>query len=328
LWRGANSAVELCCRIGGKPQPRSPDHVIAAIAERQYGLVTRSQLLEIGFGRHAITSRVRLGRLHALHRGVYLVGHPTPTRRALELGAVLAAGAGAVLSHASAAYFWTLLPYPAQPHDVHVTLSECKRHQRPGIVVHSTTLPRSEYCVRDGIPVTGVPRTLLDLASCAPRHELAEAVNEAHAQRRVGPAQLERIVACHPGRAGTRALVEVAGLDGAGPRATRSRSERRLLREVLASDLPPPQTNVIVGGYEVDMVWRDAGLVVEVDAWPTHGSRPAFERDRRRDATLVAHGLTAIRVTAELIDADPGEAVRRIRSAYAALKPRRRAGSA
>ena len=325
---GINGAVELLVHMGPEPQPRPVDRWISRIAERQFGLITRDQLIELGVREGGIRYRLRVGRPHRLHQGVYLVGHAARTHRSLELGAVLAAGRGAVLSHASAAYFWNLFPYPAQPHDVHVTLNGRKRRRRPGLVIHSGALPRSEYCIRDGIPVTQVPRTLLDLAARAPRHELEDAVNAAHAQRRVGRAQLERMVARYPGRAGTRALIEVAGLETGGHRTTRSSAERRLLSPIGQSGLPLPETNARVAGYEVDVLWRDVGLVVEVDGWSTHGSRLAFERDRRRDARLVAAGLIVIRLTADEIAANPNAALAVVRDAWFALRPRRRAGSA
>lgn len=232
----------------------------------------------------------------------------------------MAAGHGAVLSHASAAYFWQLLPYPAQTRDVHVTLPGRKRRPRPGLVIHSPPLPRAEYCIRDGIPVTQVPRTLLDLATHAPRHELESAVNEAYAHRHCSRPQLEAAITRHPGRAGTVALAAAVGV-----KVTRSDPERRLLRAVLASGLPAPETNTRIGGLEVDMLWRDAGLVVEVDAWSTHGSKTAFEADRRRDERLAGIGISVLRVTAAR---EPAEAVASIRDALAALRPRRTAGSA
>ncbi len=106
-----------------------------------------------------------------------------------------------------------------------------------------------------------MPRTLLDLATQVPSHDLATAVNEAYALRLCGRPQLEAVIARHPARAGTAALGRAVGIS-----MTRSGRERRLLRAILASDLPPPETNVFIAGYEVDLLWREEGLVVEVDA--------------------------------------------------------------
>jgi very-short-patch-repair endonuclease len=203
---------------------------------------------------------------------------------------------------------------------VHVTLPDCKRRRRPGLIEHSAALPRSEYCVRDGIAVTQVPRTLLDLAVQVSRDELETAVNEAYARRLCARPQLDAVVARHRGRRGTAALAGAAGLE-----MTRSTPERRLLRAVCASELPPPEANARIGGYEVDLLWRDVGLIVEVDAWSTHGSKQAFARDRRRDARLAALGLTVIRIPA---DEGLATALATIRAAYEALRRRRTAGGA
>ena len=295
---------------------RSADTGIAEVAAQQHGLITSAQLHALGLGDGGIALRVRRGRLHRLHRAVYLVGYRAPSRRTLELGAVLATGPGSVLSHRSAARFWSLLPQPTGVADIDVTAIGRKPQNRTGIHVHQVrSLERRDWAIRDRIPVTQPARTLLDLAARSTGAELAEAVNEAHALRLVGRAQLELVLARHPGRAGTRRLVDVAGLDGSGHRTTRSAPERRLLKLLTAAGLPPPETNAAVGGYEVDLLWRDRGLVVEVDAWSTHGSRTAFERDRRRDARLAALGLTVVRVTADQVRADPQAAVDAIRSA-------------
>jgi hypothetical protein len=251
-----------------------------------------------------------------------MVGFAASSPRARELGAVLAMGPGSVLSHRSAACFWELLPYPAHADEVDVTVVDRKPRHRSGIRVHQTSaLSRRDWAVRDGIPVTQPTRTLLDLAACATPGELARAVNEAHVNRLVGRAQLERIVARHPGRVGTRRLTEAAGLGAGGHLSTRSPPERTLVDLLLMAGLPPPETNAKVGGYEVDVLWRDRGLVVELDAWSTHGSRPAFERDRRRDARLAALGLAVVRVTADQLRADPDAAVVAVRSAWLSRPP-------
>jgi len=116
-----------------------------------------------------------------------------------------------------------------------------------------------------------------------------------------------------PGRDLADALLQQAG----GPRLTRSEAERKLLRLIRAADLPVPETNARVHRYRVDLLWRDAKLVVEVDGYRFHSSRAAFERDRARDATLVAVGYAVVRVTWRQLVERPEIVVARISAALA-----------
>src|SRR3954469_10569812 len=98
----------------------TPDQGLAEIARRQYGVVSRRELADIGFGGRAIARRVQSRRLHRLYRGVYAVGHTIVPPRGRWLAAVLACGEGAVLSHRSAAALWGMRPTAAARVDVTV----------------------------------------------------------------------------------------------------------------------------------------------------------------------------------------------------------------
>ena len=154
-----------------------PDAVIAALAERQFGVVSVRQLLAAGVGRQAIATRARRHRLHRLHRGVYAVGHTALPPGAREMAAVLACGPGTTVSHRSAAVLLQLLDGDDGPIEVTVTTQS---HPRHGLVVHrSRTLkPRDVRLVR-GIPVTTPARTLIDFAETAKDRELERALGEA-----------------------------------------------------------------------------------------------------------------------------------------------------
>ncbi|MEA2363575.1 MAG: hypothetical protein QOD71_2720 [Thermoleophilaceae bacterium] len=111
------------------------DCTIAAIAERQYGVVSRAQLLAAGIGPGAIATRLGHQRLHPLHRGVYAVGHRALAPRAREMAAVLACWPGALVSHQTAAgSFWQLVE--ASTGGIHVTVSRAHRRRRPGLRAH------------------------------------------------------------------------------------------------------------------------------------------------------------------------------------------------
>jgi very-short-patch-repair endonuclease len=110
-----------------------------------------------------------------------------------------------------------------------------------------------------------------------------------------------------------------------GPAFTRSEAEERLLALVRAARLPHPELNVRVSGHEVDFLWRDARLVVEVDGFANHRTRAAFEHDRLRDAQLQGAGLTVMRVTWRQIVAEPEALLARL--ALALRPPHQRLSS-
>jgi very-short-patch-repair endonuclease len=287
------------------------DRVIAALAARQRGVVSREQLLAAGIDGGAIKRRVRALRLHPMHRGVYLVGHSVGAHGAREMAAVLACGEGAIVSHRSAAHQWQLLPYPANPPPIDITLAGRDAGVRTGIRAHRVrTIDPCDIRTLDRIPITTPARTLLDLATVLRPYSLERAIAEAQVRRLVRKRDLLDQLERNPGRPGTRALRRLLDLDG-GPAFTRSEAERRMLRLVRAAELPIPRVNSRLGRYEVDFLWHEQRLVVEVDSFRFHSPRARFERDRARDAALAAAGYTVIRVTwRQLVDATEAVAAR------------------
>jgi very-short-patch-repair endonuclease len=287
------------------------DPAIARIAGMQHGVVTRTQLLGAGLSRRAIQHRLAQKRLHPVHRGVYLVGHPVPPPLAREMAAVLACGDQAVLSHDPAASVLGFRAWKGGPIDITLP-SRCTR-SRPGIRMHSTR----EFRPRDvrhhsRIPLTSPARTLLDLANVLSRNELQRAVEEAQIRRLVGRTELMARLDETPRRPGAsllRSLLEVP------PALSRSEAEARLLDLLRSADLPPSATNIRVGRHEVDFLWSSQRLVVEVDGFAYHASRSAFERDRLRDAELQAAGYRVVRVTWSQIEARPQALIARLAQA-------------
>ena len=161
---GANPGV-WCIEhdIGAKGTKAPADARLARLATRQHGVVSRRQLETLGLGRGAIANRVRSGRLHVVHRGVFAVGLPTLSRDGAFMAAVLAGGEGAVLSHRSAAELWGLLAGQGRLIDITVRGQAGRRDRR--IRVHRNALAADEVATMDGIPVTSVGRTLVDIAA-------------------------------------------------------------------------------------------------------------------------------------------------------------------
>jgi predicted transcriptional regulator of viral defense system len=269
---------------------RAIDQEIAALAGAQYGVVSRAHLRAIGLSDDAVDRRIARGRLHAVHRGVYAVGHPVLTIEGRWMAAVLAGGADAVLSHASAAAAWDLRPTGSGA--IHVTVpGDRGRRRRAGLRVHrSVTLEQSDTTTRRGIPITTPLRTILDLAATVDGRPLEHALDLAEQHGLIDFAELHH-------RSVPASLRAVLALYTAGSTVTRSEMEERFLALCDHYGLPRPATNTRIEGHEVDFVWREARLVVEVDGYRYHRSPSRFESDRERDVILAVAGWQVLRFT-------------------------------
>ena len=299
------------------------DALIAAVADRQMGLVTVRQLGAAGLGRSGTQARLRRGALHRIHRGVYLVGHPIPPPHALKLAAVLACGEGAVLSHRSAAETWELI----RPTDdaVDVMVPGRIRASRPGIRVHRTgSLPRDQRTRRLGIPVTTAARTLLDFAEQGETREVEKAFYEALAQRRTSLPQLRKLLDHSPGRKGAPLLRELLDQYGT-PTITRHEAENVLFALIRRGRLPAPARNVRIGAHEIDFFWPEERLNAEIDGYQWHRYRN--ERDRVRDAKLAAQGIRVMRIPWRILTNEPEAVLVRLAQALSpGCAPRSAAG--
>lgn len=272
------------------------------LAEQQHGVVARGQLAALGLSRRAIEHRIAIGRLHPVRNGVYVVGRPGLSRRGLWMAAVLSCGPTAMLSHKSAGALWGICREGKDSIDVTVRVPAHRR--QPGICVHRRpSLPANDLSVCNGIPVTGLVRTLLDLAMQLPVAHLERAVNEADRLRLIDPETLRRELEGYRGRSGVRRLREI--LDRSTFRLTDSELERRFLRLVRAVGLTMPLTRQHLNGFRVDFYWPELGLVVETDGLIYHRTPVQQGRDRLRDQAHTAAGLTALRFTHEQVRFEP-----------------------
>jgi len=297
---------------GGDPE-------IARVAAAQRGCVSREQLLAAGVGRGAISHRLERRLLHRFHPGVYLVGHTVLAPLAAEMAALLYDRGHAVLSHPSAASIWGF----AEPVTDAITLTIVGKdvRSRPGLrLFRVPRLDRRDLRIREGLPVTSPARTLLDFAGAATFSALEQGVAEARVRRLATDAELRAAIDRAPGRTGGASLKRLLDRESA-PGLTRSEAERKLRRLLVAAELPLPQLNARVCGYEVDFLWPLEKLVVEVDGHGFHGHRAAFERDRRRDQRLVAAGYRVIRVTWRQLVGEPLALIARIAQALMAAAP-------
>jgi hypothetical protein len=167
--------------------------------------------------------------------------------------------------------------------------------------------------MRESIPVTSVARTLVDLAGVANLHQVERAVESAERLGRLDVRAIEELDALGRGRRGVRALRALLG-EYREPAPTRSELERRFLKLCRDAALPPPAVNAFVAGLELDFVWHDGRLVVELDGHAFHGTRAAFERDRVRDASLQVAGYRVLRVTHRRLEAEPAAVIAEARA--------------
>jgi very-short-patch-repair endonuclease/predicted transcriptional regulator of viral defense system len=268
------------------------DQRLAALATRQHGVVATRQLAALGLSQRAVSHRADAGRLHHVHRGVYAVGHPVLTVDGRRMAAVLAAGPGAVLSHASAAALWEIRPTSATRIDVTVR-SVGGRARRPGLRIHRTpTLRDDEITEHQAIRVTTPARTIFDLASSLPRRALERALDEAEIRELYDRRGLEAVIAAHAGERGAAALQRAMDEDG-DPTLTDSELEELMLTLCREEQLEQPTPRAWVAGLRVDFLFAERRLVVETDGYRFHRTRRAFERD----AILARAGYRTLRFT-------------------------------
>jgi very-short-patch-repair endonuclease len=272
------------------------------LARAQHGVLTREDLLRLGFSPEAIKHRVRTGRLHRISRGVYAVGRPQLTPKGRWMAAIRCCGEGAVLSHGSAAALWGIGEEWRKT--IEVSVRRRCRHRRKGLKVRSRpSLPAGDVTVRHRIPVTTPARAILDLATLLSDGPLERLVNEADAKDLIDPESLRRWLELRAGEPGAKRLRKL--LDPETFRLSDSELERLFRPLARAAGLPRPQTKVMVNDYEVDFHWPGLKLVVECDSLRYHRTAQKQTRDLLRDQTHTAAGLTTLRFTHWQVRYDP-----------------------
>jgi len=241
--------------------------------------------------------------------GVYAVGHPHIERRGRLMAATLAFPEGAVLSHRTAAEVKRILrPTSTRPN---VTSAERTLHGRPGIVLHRVRRLDPALCTEvDGLPVTTVERTLLDLAGAKDLMPLRRAWEGAQREGLLDVKKVIEIAENSPGRRvkPLKALIEEA-MDAPD---TKGEFEDRFTDFLLARpDLPTPHRNVLVEGYMVDVYFPGTKLIVELDSRLFHWHKR--EEDAERDADLNLAGYLVYRVTWRTLTKQPEVVAHKIR---------------
>jgi very-short-patch-repair endonuclease len=273
------------------------DRRIAELAARQHNVIDTRDLRALGADRSAVARRVADRRLRRLHRGVYAVGRVDQKGR--WLAAVRAVGTDAVLSHRDAAALHGLRRCDRRL--VEVTTTSHLR-SRPGIAVHQARVldPRDRNTIA-GIPVTSIPRTLLDLAAVVDRIPLRRAFEEAERLRVLDTRALQDLLDRSNGHRGVSALGALLAHDPAPTTESKSELEARFMDVIRDHDLPVPQLNVLVEGHLVDAYWPAARLVIELQGYQFHSHRTAFERDHAKLARLKLAGFETLAFTSRQV---------------------------
>ncbi len=269
------------------------DELVLGLAQSQHGIVARWQLVPAGVPRTLIDERIKRRRLDRVVLNVYRVPGLGGPRRDIVVS-IFAFGPHAVGSHHSAGHLHDLLTRSGTP----VVVSTWRGHpdRREGVELHRVQLAADERTTCDGVPVTSIARTLLDLAGVLQDRPFEQALARGLRLTDATEQELLQIAARYPRRPGAARLRAILAADEP-PAMTRSEAEERFLALIRDGELPMPQVNVRVHGFEIDFYWRAQAVAVEIDGLTYHATRAAQQRDRRRDSSLGAAGMRVLRFT-------------------------------
>jgi very-short-patch-repair endonuclease len=264
-------------------------------------------LLAAGWSREEIDWRIRAGRLHRLHPGVYAVGHRVIPKEGWLMAAVLASGSEAVLSHRSAAALWGLRGHSDGA--VHVALPRNSTSSQR-IRRHYSLIPPDERALKEGIPVTSAARTIFDLAATEDTEAIQAMLREAEYLQLWGPLSLLALLERYPRKRGARKLrLALERVKTEPPGRKRSKLEQRFAPFLRHHRLPLPRFNdpITLGTkrYVVDCHWLGTNQIVELDGWEGHRSKSAFRADRERDRRLRVTGYSVTRLTWNQLEDEP-----------------------
>jgi len=265
--------------------------------------------MDKGWTEEEIKWRIRVGRLHRVHAGIYAVGHRLVSKQGWWMAAVLASGPGAVLSHQTAAALWSLRGYSGGA--VHVTLAR-KSTSSKRIRRHRSQVPIDERTEKEGIPMTSIHRTIFDLAATAAVDEVVAMIKEAEYLNLWDRLSLWDLLERYAGKRGSRNLRSALKRITEEPVGRkRSRLEERFAPFLRRYRLPLPRFNdwVLLDNkpYRVDCHWPNTRLIVELDGWEGHSSRSAFQDDRARDRALKVAGYSVVHLTWAQLDSEPAQ---------------------
>lgn len=279
------------------------------ISSRQFGVISWRQLIDEGVGRGRIDSWARTGYLFPIFTGVYSVGRPVTEFRSIGMAAVLAAGPGAMLSDQSAAAVYGLVKptrtiHVSRPTRSQWTFEGLGHHQRFIVKTTKRAVSTAGASLVGPIPVCALWRVLVDLSARMKWWEFRRVFLEAGRTGLLTPDCLSQCRQLTRGRRGRLYLVELIDLWGPDTGMIRSVLEAEFRMFCGEYRFERPETNQYVAGYEVDALWRDQGVAIELDGRQFHGDGAAFEADRTKGNAVAGEGITLLRVTDRMLKDD------------------------
>jgi very-short-patch-repair endonuclease len=272
----------------GAKTVHTPGREAWAIANRDHNIISRAELVDLGFGSKAIRHRLKTGRLHRQARGVYSVGTPRITKHGRWMVAVKLCGAGAALSHLTAAVLWALWRW--EPGQMHVTVPRSRNPRADdSVVVHRSDV---EFTTHHGIPVTTVLQTLIDCSTIVDDRKLERMINEADALDLLGADVLRAKVEGRPEAHRIRTILERDAFV-----LTDSELEALLVPLAHAAGLPRLESQVWVDGNRVDFYCRDLNLVIECQSLRYHRTPFKQRQDAMRQQRHAAAGTPCVPFT-------------------------------
>ena len=264
-----------------------------ALTEAQWGVIARRQMIAAGVAPARISRLAGRDLLHRLYTGVYAVGHRRLETKGRLMAALLHAGEGAMLAGLTAAWWWGIIPI--EPHRIHLIAPGGVRSDRRVRVAHPAGLRAVHH---NGLPICTAARAIIDIASLTSEARLRKAISEALYLGRTTVAKIEAELGCGiPGSAVVRRALERHRL---GIQRSRSEVEESFFLICERASLPLPGVNRRVAGFEVDFVWRELRLAVEVDG-PGHAEVARMRDDRAKEMALRAAGYDLLRYADEQV---------------------------
>jgi hypothetical protein len=291
------------------------DAEIREVMRRQFGNVSRRQLLALGLSSGGVQARLRNGTLVKRHDGVYAQAPARQDPQAVIAAAVVAGGPTAVASHASAAWLWGFVRHFERPPEISLPTGD--RRPRHLLSHRCPSLRPADVTRQGGVPATSPARTVLDLAPRLPHRQLTRLVNDALREKDLRPAALQDILQRNPRHPGAKLLTPFLET-AASP--TDSPFEDDFRAFVATYALPAPEFNFPFNGRRLDAFFPEHRVIVECDGWNFHKDKQAFEDDRERDADHLDHGLVTIRITQARLRNTPDREAARLRRILAGAR--------
>ncbi|MGK2955113.1 MAG: endonuclease domain-containing protein [Solirubrobacterales bacterium] len=295
---------------------RTQTRAILELAGRQYGVVSRRQLMDRGIPARSVTNRTSQISLFPVFRPVFMVGNPFLTMNGARMAALLAAGDGAALGFRSAAKLWGFLDHR---NPIEVLRTQGGTSQRARIRVAGETwwpyllvrkpraLPPSDLTTKLGLALTSPERTLRDLAQLLPEQQFFRAFTEADRLELLNEGALRSVAERTRGSRGGRMFRQAVSRRIPNVKETESLLEAIVLKLTLDGRIPPPEINRKTRKYRPDFRWPVQRVIVEADGYEFHRGREMFEQDISRANRLRRDGWTVLRFTWRMVDERPDE---------------------